>query len=84
MHSLAIIGDRAEQFGGGASDPAPDDAGQLVIAAPQALRLAVCDLRGGSAVAADEKQGSFPDLALVGHHRRGHHKRKGFARARVP
>src|SRR5580704_7984465 len=69
MHSLIVTGNGAQQFRRGAGDPAPDDAGQLVVAAPQALRLAVRDLRGGSAVAADEKQGCFPDLALVGHHR---------------
>jgi hypothetical protein len=33
---------------------------------------------------ADEEQYRFPDFALVGHHRRGHHNRKAAKPARVP
>jgi len=62
VHPLVLAGDRTQQFRRRAGDPTPDHAGQLVIVAAQALRLAVRDFRSGSAVPANEKQHSFPYL----------------------
>ncbi len=69
MHLLALLRDRAQEFSGGPGDPAPHDAGQLVIGRAQPLRFALGYVGGGGAVSADQKQRSFPNLALVGHHR---------------
>ena len=83
MHALVFAGDRTQQFRRRAGDPTPDDAGQFVIVAPQALRLAVRDFSRGSTVPANEKQYRFPYLAFVGH-RGCHHNRNSLTSARVP
>src|SRR6516165_5764773 len=85
VHPLALAGDRAEQFGGRTGDPAPHDTGQLIVAAAQSLRLALRDFRGSGTMPADEEQGRFPDLALVGHrHHPRHHNRKASLSTEVP
>src|SRR6516165_4553855 len=85
VHPFTLAGDRAEQLGSRTGDPTPYDTGQLVVAAPQALRLTLRDLRGRGTVPADEKQGRLPDLALVGHHHHpGHHNRKALPITEVP
>src|SRR3954447_21534877 len=68
MDALADIGRRPQQFGGRARNPAPDDAGQLVVATPEALRLALGNCNRVAAVASYEEQRRLPDLALVRHH----------------
>jgi hypothetical protein len=82
MHALVLARNGAQQFCGGTGNPAPNDARQLVVAATETLCLTVGYFRGGRAVTAHEKQGCFPNLALIGHHRRGHHTHKGLAQAR--
>ena len=84
VYPLTVAGNRAQQFRRGPRYPAPDDASELVIAAAQPLRLALRNFSSSSAVPPDEEQRRFPDLALVGHHRRSHHKRKSSKSARVP
>src|SRR5215470_6614621 len=84
VYPLTVTGNRAQQFRRGTRDPAPYDASEFVIAAAQPLRLALRNFSSSSAVPPDEEQGRFPDLALVGHHRRSHHKRKTSKSARVP
>ena len=84
VHPLVFTGDGAQQLRRRASYPTPDDAGQLVIPGAQALRFAMRDFHRRRTVPANEKQCRFPDLTLVGHHRRGHHNRKAANCARVP
>src|SRR5215469_4571573 len=84
VYPLTVAGNRAQQFRRRTRYPAPYDASELVIAAAQPLRLALRNLSSRGAVPPDEEQGRFPDLALVGHHRRSHHKRKSSKSARVP
>ena len=84
VNPLALVGHRAEQLRRRARYPAPDHAGQLVITAAQPLGLPLCNLRRGSAVSADQQQSRLPDLALVGHHHRGHHTRKAPRFTEVP
>src|SRR5215213_3019776 len=68
VDALAGAGLRTQQFGCRARDPAPDDAGQLVVLAPQPLRFALRYRHRIAAVASHQEQRRFPDLALVRHH----------------
>src|ERR1700693_910911 len=70
MYLFAGAGMRAKQLRGRARDPAPDDAGQLVVAAFQPLRFALGDGRGLASVPPYQQERGFPDLALIGHHHR--------------
>src|SRR5262249_21739066 len=68
MHPFAGLRYRPEQLRRRARDPAPDDAGQFVIAALQPFRLLFGDADRAAAVAAVQEEGSLPGLALVGPH----------------
>jgi len=62
VHPLAAVGLGLEELGGGARDPAPDGAGQLVPALQVAVGLAIGDADRLLAVPADEEESGFPDL----------------------
>src|SRR5690349_1627269 len=68
MDMLALAGLGLDELGGGASDPAPDDIGELVVAVAMFLRLAAGDVGSILAVPPDQQHGRFPDLPFARHH----------------
>src|SRR5262249_3698675 len=68
MDALAVAWGWAQELGGRAGDPTPDNARQLIVSGAQPLRFAFGDLQRVAAVPAHEHQGGLPDLSLVRHH----------------